>query len=144
MTKLTALESTPKQINWVLVDAGRTHHDTIQENELFATFTHVKNKKTNKIEKKFRFRFTHGLLKKMGLEETDRVMLCYDADDQKHMMLFKNDKGNKLCFEQATEKRRVKVSVITVRGDWCVLDAFIGQKIEYTIDNHKRLLFRLK
>ena len=140
----------PPQVTWTpcfRTNLGGVRGAVKSDMDFLFSFS-AKANKAGKVKKAIFLRLAHGLLKKIGWEDGDNILLCYDKDDQKNMMIFKHPKGYKLNPESGFEKAVIKVSRIGMTADWCVLPECLSKNLKYTIDatdkESIRLIFRVE
>lgn len=143
--QLFTIPSTPDvtETNWqpILKTSAGGHANLFDEMAMRATFSIIRSPSTMKLKKSLRFRIGKGVMREMGWEIGDKVLVCYDKDDTHSLMFIKNENGFKLAYE--TVKKYC--GVISLPADFLKCEAFSTITQTYKIDKKgKRLFMRLK
>ena len=138
-------EGAEKVVTWTPCFRLHGGHEQGAKSDLdfFVTLNERSTGKGKRV-KQFYFRIANGVMKMLQWEHGDNILLCYDKEDQRNMMLLKHDKGYRVNQESGSEKAHVKISRIAMNAPWCLLSPFNGLKVKYTVDEQNRLLFRIE
>lgn len=131
-------------IQWEPVYRSAHTSSPRSENDFIANFTFSKGTSGNLV-KTLHLRIGKQVIKELGWDHGDYVLICFDKDDICSMMALKHERGYKLIAEMSTDKNpdHAKIFRVGVKADFLTLPQFKGMHLTYKIDREKRLLFRL-
>lgn len=141
----TTTEVDVTSINWVPVTrqyAGFTGA-SFPEMGLKAVLTLTLHPRKAAAKRELVLRLGVALIRELGWEYGDNILICYDKDDVHNMMVMKNPKGSKLQREGGN-KSNGKIFRLAIQAPFLTCAAFKSTTQIYKLDKiNKRLFFRL-
>jgi hypothetical protein len=125
--------------NWAVVPRLSGSYNTHRPlNAMIVSYYTKKNDKTRSLT----IRLTPDIVKKLGWQDGEYIVLSYDLDDVNSCFLIKNSSGHKLSQDKGLSIKYPKYQ-LTIKTDFPIVNEYKSKAVKFMIDGANRLFFRM-